>query len=258
MRIVPNSGSDRVIDLARASLESGGTVDLMSPVFSLFAFAELLDQLNGASGARLVLPADRAARNRLQARWLAEQAASWIESKAQIRRPESGVPQAALVVRDGAEAPEVAALGSFAFSTGGLGITPGNPMSVIQASESAEEAARLAQWFDATWTALPANANDQADLIAHLRDLAAHRSPAEVYARILQQVLGGESALGEGQGVNAATGIRDAVGGQKPDRHPGHDRLEEALQVPARRRGRSDRQDQPLRRLHHRRLGGTG
>jgi hypothetical protein len=227
MRIVPNSGSDRVIDLARASLESGGTVDLMSPVFSLFAFAELLDQLNGASGARLVLPADdaslsilggaadRAARNRLQARWLAEQAASWIESKAQIRRPESGVPQAALVVRDGAEAPEVAALGSFAFSTGGLGITPGNPMSVIQASESAEEAARLAQWFDATWTALPANANDQADLIAHLRDLAAHRSPAEVYARILQQVLGGESALGEDQVVNAATGIRDTVVWQK-------------------------------------------
>ena len=227
MRIVPNTGNDRIIDLARAALEPGSTVDLMSPSFSLFAFAELLDQLGTVSGARLVLPADdtalsilggatdRAARNRLQARWLAQEAASWLESKAQLRRPKAGVPQAALVVRDQAENPEVAALGSFAFSTDGFGITPGNPMSVIQASESADDAERLARWFDDTWAALPANSNDQVGLAALLHELAAHRSPAEVYARILQQVLGGENALGEDQVVNAATGIRDTVVWQK-------------------------------------------
>jgi hypothetical protein len=223
MRIVSNTGSDRIIDLARSALGSGSTVDLMSPTFSLFAFGELLEELGAVTGARLVLPADdpalsvlggpmdRAARNRLQARWLAAEAASWLESKAQLRRPTAGVPQAALVVRNQADTPEVAALGSFSFSTDGFGITPGNPMSVIQASESPEDAERLAQWFDDTWAALPADSSAQAGLVALLRDLAAHRPPAEVYARILQQVLGGDNALGEDQVVNAATGIRDTV-----------------------------------------------
>ena len=227
MRIVPNTGNDRIIDLARTAIGPGSTVDLMSPAFSLFAYAELLDQLNSVTGARLVLPADdsalsilggvvdRVARNRLQSRWLAREAASWLESKAQLRRPEAGVPQAALVVRDQAETPEVAALGSFAFSTDGFGITPGNPMSVIQASESPDDAERLARWFDDTWAALPANSTTKASLVALLHELAAHRSPVEVYARILQQVLGGENALGEDQVVNAATGIRETVVWQK-------------------------------------------
>lgn len=198
-------------------------VDLMSPAFSLFAFGELLDQLGSVVGARLVLPADdfalsilggatdRAARNRLQARWLAGEAAAWLESKAQVRRPAAGVPQSALVVRDQSDTPVVAALGSFAFTTDGFGITPGNPMSVIQSSESPEEADRLARWFDDTWAALPVDSKVQAALVTLLRQLAAHRSPAEVYARVLQQVLGGENALGEDQVVNAATGIRDTV-----------------------------------------------
>jgi len=227
MRIVPNTGSDRIVDLAQAAMDAGTTVDLMSPVFSLYAFGELLEELRAVAGARIVLPADdsvlsilggsadRASRNRLQARWLAAEAAAWLESKAEIRRPDGGVPQAALVVRGPGNTPEVAALGSFAFSTDGFGITPGNPMSVIQASESPDDAERLAQWFDDTWGALPANSNGSGGLVAVLRELAAHRAPAEVYARILQQVLGGENALGEDQIVNAATGIRDTVVWQK-------------------------------------------
>jgi primase-polymerase (primpol)-like protein len=49
-------------------------------------------------------------------------------------------------------------LGSLAFSTDGFGLTPGNPMSLIQASETSEEAALLSQWFDAQWSGLAADA----------------------------------------------------------------------------------------------------
>jgi hypothetical protein len=60
----------------------------------------------------------------------------------------------ALVVRDGDGRPQQAVLGSFSFSTDGLGITPGNPLSLIQASETPEESKLLSQWFDAHWSGL--------------------------------------------------------------------------------------------------------
>jgi hypothetical protein len=223
MRIVSNAGSDRLIDLARAALGPGRTVDLMSPAFSLFAFRELLEDLESVESARLVLgsadaslallggDADRSSRNRLETRWVAAQAVEWLGSRVQVRRPAAGVPQAALVVRDARSEPSVGVLGSFAFSTDGLGITPGNPMSVIQASESSAEAGQLAHWFDTAWAGLADGPDARSGLIALVQQLAEHRAPAEVYARILQQVLGNENALGEDQVVNAATGIRDTV-----------------------------------------------
>src|SRR3546814_4009298 len=54
-------------------------------------------------------------------------------------------------LRDEAGSAQEAILGSFTFSTDGLGLTPGNPLSLIQASESAPEAQMLSQWFDLQW-----------------------------------------------------------------------------------------------------------
>ena len=89
MRIVPNTGTDRVVDIVRPWLQPGHRVDLASQTLSLFAFAELADEPACLAGAGLVLPsesaelhllgstADRAARNRLQSRWLAGRCAAW-------------------------------------------------------------------------------------------------------------------------------------------------------------------------------------
>ncbi len=41
MKLIRNSGNDRVVDELRKSLVAGGTFDVASPAFSLFAFAEL-------------------------------------------------------------------------------------------------------------------------------------------------------------------------------------------------------------------------
>ena len=71
------------------------------------------------------------------------------------------MPQGAFVLRDGEARPLQALLGSFAFSTDGLGLTPGNPLSLIQASETPEEAKLLSQWFDAQWSSLAADSRRQ-------------------------------------------------------------------------------------------------
>ena len=79
MKLINNTGSDRVIDELRQILTPKSSLDLASPAFSMFAFAELRDLLEKLDACRIVLPAtndselgltgsdtDRAFRNHLQ------------------------------------------------------------------------------------------------------------------------------------------------------------------------------------------------
>ena len=224
MKLVLNSGTDRVVDLVRPSLGAGRRLDFVTPALSVFAFAELLPQLTTAGPCRLVLPsanmelalfgsgADRPARNRLQARWLATQLGKWLAAKADVRRASGVVPQGAIVVRDGADQALLALLGSLAFSTAGLGLTPGNPLNLIQASETPEEALLLSQWFDAQWSALAENPGAKASLAAALQGMASHRDPFVVYTLILHHLFSYRGdELDEDQIVKSATGIRNTV-----------------------------------------------
>ena len=222
MRIVSNSGTDRVIDIVRARLRSGHRVDFASRTLSLFAFGEFAGELGRLAGARLVLPpddaelellgsvADRAARNRLSGRWLAGRCASWIEKAVDVRRAKSPVPQGAIVLCNGDGRAAQALLGSFSFSTDGLGVAPGNPLNLIQASETPEESERLGAWFDAQWSGLPENAAAKSALVEALCRLAEHKAPSSIYALILHHLLRSEDgALDEERIVRSATGIRD-------------------------------------------------
>ena len=224
MKLVRNTGTDRVIDLIRPWLKPGNQLDVATPSLSLFAFAEILDEASKLAKARLLLPpdgadlaflgteADRAARNRLQTRWLASRCAGWIEDKAEVRRANGAVPQGTIVLRDGEARPEQVVLGSFGFSSDGLGITPGNPLSLIQASETADEGNLLSQWFDVQWAGLQANPDHKSAVIAALQSLAAHRDPFPVYAFILHHLFRdrGED-LDEERIVKSATGIRNTI-----------------------------------------------
>ncbi|MFH1015934.1 MAG: helicase-related protein [Chloroflexota bacterium] len=156
--------------------------------------------------------ADRTARNRLQTRWLASRLAQWLQSKAEVRRALGAVPQGAFVVRDSDAQPLQVLLGSLAFSTDGLGLTPGNPLSLIQASETPEEALLLSQWFDAQWSGLPSDAGANSVLIAFLQSLAAHHDPFLVYTLILHHIFRDRGDdLDEERIVKSATGIRNTV-----------------------------------------------
>lgn len=198
MKLVRNTGTDRVIDVIRPGLARGHHLHALTPALSLFAFGEVMREAGELARCRLVLPpapadlgllgsaGDRAARNRLRSRWLAQRLARWIQEKAEIRRAVGSVPQGAFVLRDSNGQPTQALLGSLAFSTDGLGLTPGNPMSLIQASETPEEAALLSQWFDAQWSSLVADPAAKTSLIEAVQAIAVHHEPSLIYAVILQ------------------------------------------------------------------------
>jgi len=224
MKLVRNTGTDRVIDLIRPWLAPGNHLDVVTPSLSLFAFAEILKEATTLAKARLVLPpvdaelavlgtnADRSARNHLQTRWLAKRFAEWIEVKAEIRRATGAVPQGAIVLRESDSRPKQVVLGSIAFSTDGLGITPGNPLSLIQASETPDDAALLSQWFDAQWNALSADPGVKSTVLGVLQSLAGHRDPFLVYTLVLHHLFGGrDEGLDEERVVKSATGIRNTV-----------------------------------------------
>ena len=224
MRLVQNSGADRVIDLVRPHLKPGSQLCCVTPSFSLFAFAELRDALTKLEQAQFILPSsddalqylggdgDRANRNRLQARWLANQCANWLTGKVELRRAHGLVPQGTAVLRDAQGNAAQVVLGSFAMSTDGLGLTPGNPLNLIQASESSAEAAQLAQWFDQQWNALHTQPESRDALVQSLRAMGAHHAPVTVYAAILNQLFGNrDDEMDEERIVKSATGIRNTV-----------------------------------------------
>lgn len=224
MKIVGNSGSERVVDLIRPGMLPGHQFDAATPALSLFAFAELISEASRLDKARLLLPqegldlaplgseGDRASRNQLRTRWLAKQFAAWLATKAEIRRATGAVPQGALVLRDNKGDPQQVVLGSFALSTAGLGTTPGNPLSLIQASETPEESRLLSQWFDVQWAGLQSHPDVKQRLVDVFESLAAHQDPASVYALILHQLFAEQGEqLDEDRIVKSATGIRNTI-----------------------------------------------
>lgn len=225
MKIVRNAGRDRVIDLVQPSLRAGNNVGVLTPTFSLFAFAELLEELNALGGVRLLLPseatdlallggeADRAARNRLNSAWVARQCARWLRrDTVDLRRVAGAIPQGTIVVSDPDGRPIEAVHGSFAFSTDGLGLTPGNPFALIQASENPDEAEHLAAWLNAQWCGLARAEGEKDRLVGVLETLAAHRAPSAVYALVLYHLFASRGdELDEDTVIKSATGIRDTV-----------------------------------------------
>lgn len=224
MKLVQNAGSDRVIDLLKAHLTPRSQLGCVTPSLSLFAYSALRDALSKLEHVQLITPpegqsldflggeGDRSTRNELQARWLANQMADWLATKAEVREAKSRVPQGAAVLRSPQGQVDQALLGAFAFTSDGLGLTPGNPMSLIQASESPAEAAQLAQWFEHQWHALGSQPDARDKIIQALRAMGEHHAPFTIYTLILHHLFGSRGdELDEDRIVNAATGIRNTV-----------------------------------------------
>jgi len=225
MKIIKNSGNERVIDELRKCLMAQSTLDIASPSFSLFAFGEVRELLHKLDKCRVVLPnakaddlgivdsiADRSFRNRLQTRWLAKQCAEWIEKTTEIKRVPGVIPQATLITESSEKALNRVITGNCSFSTEGLGITPGNQFGLIQLSESAEECALLGSWFTSLWDSLPATPEAKNDFLSMLKELIEHKEPSLVYYLILYRLFKdmGEE-LDEERIIKSATGIRNTT-----------------------------------------------
>lgn len=225
MKLIKNAGNERVLDALSHSLTPQTTLAMASPAFSLFAFAELRQLLPKLVGCRLALPAlpnpnlglfgseaDRPFRNRLQMRWLATQSADWIKRTCEIRSAAGEIPQSILITESHEPGGQQVITGHCPFTTAGLGLTPGNPLSLIQCSETSAESALLGAWFESLWASLPASPDAKAALLGQLQATFQHQSPSLVYYLTLYHLfkdLGDE--LDEEQIVKSATGIRNTV-----------------------------------------------
>ena len=114
MKLIRNSGQERVIDALREWISPGSAVDMMTSGFSIHAFGESRDVLAKVEKCRVILGAssagplalsggesDRVFRSRLQGRWLAKQAADWMARSAEVRFAPSEPPQSLVLASSG-------------------------------------------------------------------------------------------------------------------------------------------------------------
>jgi hypothetical protein len=229
MKLLKNTGTDRVVDELRRTLEPPSSLDVASPAFSLFAYSEMRDRLEGLDRCRMVLPssgpqelgltgseADRHLRNRLQLRWLARECAEWLAKKVELRGAPGFLPQSILISGQPESGSLQVITGNCAFTTEGLGVTPGNQFSLIQASEKPEESATLGSWFENLWNTLPNTDQQLSTFLSTLRALSDPKAPSLIYVLTLFHMfkdLGDE--LDEDRIVKSATGIRNTTVWQK-------------------------------------------
>ena len=183
--------------MLRQAADKGASLDIATPTLSLFAFFEVRDLLNRASRSRLVLPletgadltllgsvADRAARNGLQARWLAQECAKWINTRAEVRSSSSPLPQSAYVIEHPEPARSCVITGNCPLTTDGLGLAPSNQFSLIPCAETDDEVKLFSAWYESLWSALPASCAAKDQLLARLGPIADHVPAALIYYRI--------------------------------------------------------------------------
>lgn len=225
MRLIKNTGGDRVVDELRKCIAPHSRLDVASPSLSFFAFADLCESLVQLDHCRLVLPItegndlglfgsemDRPFRNRLQGRWLARLCAEWIRNKTEVRGATGVLPQSTLIMGHTDAALRRVITGNCPFTTEGLGLTPGNQFGLIQCSENSDEWNVLGSWFTALWNSLPASPEAKNALLAQLENIGEHKAPAFIYYLILFHLFRDrDDALDEEQIVKSATGIRNTV-----------------------------------------------
>jgi len=218
MKTLSNADGDTLFAFLQDQITAGVQLDVAVPQLSVFAVEVLGLSAKGVK-TRLMLPAgedlallgddkDRLNRVKLNHRHLSQNTSGWLRDRTEVRRADKGVPQGIIVVREG-DKPRCAIVGSFALSTEGVGLAPGNPLSFIQVFEG-EEATAPAKWFDQQWSALPATNGAASALADQTESLVEARSPRELYSLMLYHLLGAEEGgLDEEQVVNAATGIKN-------------------------------------------------
>ena len=223
MRLIRNAGTDRVIDNLQQNLETGASLDIATPAWSIFAFGELRERLAAIANARVAIPtqedlqllggeADRPFRNRLQSRWLARLCREWIAAKTKIHTLHGALPQTALISNGTSPSQRRAITGPCALTMDGLGIVPGNRLTLIQCADSAEEWAVYQAWFDALWSSLPADSQAKDHLLDQLDAITTKQPPSLIYHQILRHVFGDQDgALDEDRVMKAATGIKETA-----------------------------------------------
>jgi ERCC4-related helicase len=223
MRLISNTGADRVLDQLLGESASTELLDVATPKLSVFAFAELLCGLEKWRSGRMILPEpsladllggpeERGRRNQLKGPAHARRCAEWLKQNAQLKVSPVPLPQSTYVVRNSDGHAAKAITGSCPLTLEGLGLVPGSRLNLIQCADSADEARVFAAWIESLWNGLPADNAAKDRIVAAMEALTASRAPSQVYHLVLYHLfkdLGGE--LDEDKIIKSATGIRETV-----------------------------------------------
>ncbi|VTR97585.1 helicase-related protein [Tuwongella immobilis] len=223
MRLVQNSGNDRVLEILRSILLPDSNVDIASSELSLFAYLEIHDFISKSAECRLIIPdplnsgfqllgndSDRASRNQLKSRWLADICSNWISEKCQVHQTIIPLPQSIIIVKQPKSGIRFAITGTCPITTAGFGLTPGNQFGLIQYTESPEETGLLEGWFSQLWKNT-SNGTVRQNLLSRIRELSEHRAPETIYNLVLANIFARvEDELDEDRIVKSDTGIKNS------------------------------------------------
>lgn len=196
MKLLPNSGKQRVIDELVACAGTTPRLDLATSGFSLFAFAEIRSLLADLTTARLLLsvseglpfdlvggPEERPQRNRLLARHFARICTKWVDQKTEVRFTPFPLPQSAFIPFSSDDTPQKAIIGQCPLTLQGLGLAPSPPLGLIQSTDEPAEASMFAAWFQTAWTSLHAPGKSKDTFLGYLGSMIAATKSAHEQVR---------------------------------------------------------------------------
>jgi hypothetical protein len=219
MRIVRNIGSDRVIDHIQAMLPQSKTIDLAPARLSLAAWPYIRTTIAG-SKVRLLFNhtalvkisligghQENSLQSKLKIRGSAISFANFVEKQGEVRMTPLPIMQS-LIAAEKKDQTRIAFQGSCALDGAGLGLVPTGALSLIQMTESDDEALVLQSWFDTAWQ--QTKAEGQILFLDRLKSIGQHLAPEHIYRLFLFHLFSdGDGIADEEQIMKSATGIRD-------------------------------------------------
>jgi hypothetical protein len=219
MRIVRNIGSDRVIDHIQAMLPQSKTIDLAPARLSLAAWPYIRTTISG-SKVRLLFNQtalvkksliggnqENSLQSELKIRGSAISLANFVEKQGEVRMTPLPIMQS-LIAANKIDEIRVSFQGSCALDGAGLGLVPTGALSLIQMTETNEEALVLQSWFDNAWQQTKAEGRDL--FLDRLKSIGQHLAPEHLYRLFLFHLFSdADGTADEEQIMKSATGIRD-------------------------------------------------
>ena len=213
MKIVPNSGTARVID--SLAEERGEVVDALTSALSLFGADEI--RRRRRSFQRLIVggsdlheglagnQADRVRRNRLMLRASSKGLEASLKDAA-IRQASLPPAQSVLL------GPGRAIFGNCELTTSGLGLAPQAKLGFVQETETEGELDHIRGWFEAQWRVADSDGPLVKALSARLAAAVADHAPSAVYIQALHALFAEmEEGTDEERVVDSATGIHETA-----------------------------------------------